>query len=356
MSATLLLPGITEQTVKTDRLRVAYLTAGTGVVPVVLVHGNGSSSLFFQDFMLALAARGRYTLYAPDLRGFGSSETLPVDATHGLRDFSEDLAAFVGTLGMHTFHLLGCSLGGNVAMQYALAHSEQLRSLTLQDPGPPYGFGGTKGAEGTAVWPDYAGSGGGMLNPDFVQRLARGDRGSEPFSPRTVLKTLVFKPSFQLPPDREEIYLTSMLLTKATPENFPGDFTTSPHWPGFAPGTRGVMNAFSPKYLNQASLAAMSPKPPVLWLRGADDQLVSDTSLFDPSVLGQVGLLPHWPGPEVCPPQPMVTQIRTVLNAYRANGGDYREVVVPDCGHMPLIEKQDEVVRVFADFVMAQEK
>src|SRR5437868_13818657 len=116
MSVTLLLPGIIQQTVKTDRLTVAYLTAGTGDVPIVLVHGNCSSSLFFQDFMLALAATGRYTSYAPDMRGYGESETLPVDATRGVRDFSDDLASFAQALGLTAFRLLVWSLGGNIVM------------------------------------------------------------------------------------------------------------------------------------------------------------------------------------------------------------------------------------------------
>src|SRR5918911_1951731 len=47
MDTTLLLPGITQRTIKTDRLTVAYLTTGAGEIPIVLVHGNCSSSLFF---------------------------------------------------------------------------------------------------------------------------------------------------------------------------------------------------------------------------------------------------------------------------------------------------------------------
>jgi len=57
-----LLAGITQKTVKTDRLEIAYLEAGAGSTHVVLVHGNTSSSLFYQDFMLALAATGRYQI------------------------------------------------------------------------------------------------------------------------------------------------------------------------------------------------------------------------------------------------------------------------------------------------------
>ena len=348
-----LLAGVTEQTLTTERLKIAYLTAGTGAVPVVLVHGNCSSATFFQDFMTRLAQTGQYTLYAPDMRGYGDSETLPVDATRGVRDFTDDLDSFVRALNLPTFHLLGWSLGGNVTLQYAIDYPGRLTSLTLQAPGSPFGFGGSKGVEGEAVWPDFAGSGGGTANPDFVERLKRGDRGSEPGSPRNVMKTFYFKPTFTAPVDREEMYLDGMLSTRVGPGNYPGDATASENWPTVAPGTQGVNNALSPKYLHQADFAELSPKVPVLWLRGADDQIVSDTSFFDFGFLGQLGAVPGWPGQELYPPQPMVSQMRSVLDAYRANGGEYQEVVLADCGHSLHIEKPDEAIEAFTRFIGA---
>lgn len=353
MSAAPVLPGITQHKIKTNRLETAYLEAGTGSIPIVLVHGNCSSSLFFQDFMLALASAGRYKVFAVDMRGYGDSEQLPVDATRGLGDFSDDLNAFVQAQGLTSFHLLGWSLGGNVVMQYAIDHPGTLRSLTLQAPGSPFGFGGTKGAEGTPVWPDCAGSGGGTANPEFVKRLAEGDRGNDQFSPRTTMNTFYFKPTFKPAPDREEMYLTSLLTTKVAPGNYPGDMTTSTNWPNVAPGTQGVNNALSPKYMNQGNFTNASHKPPVLWIHGADDQIVSDTSLFDFGFLGQIGAVPGWPGAEVYPPQPMKTQVRTVLEKYKANGGQYQEAVLTDCGHSPHIEKQAEVLTLFTGFVDA---
>ena len=356
MSGVQLLPGINQHKVKTNRLDMAYLTAGTGDIPIVLVHGNCSSSLFFQDFMLALAATGRYQVYAPDMRGYGDSETLPVDATRALRDYSDDLYSLVQALGLSSLHLLGWSLGGNIVMQYAIDHTGTLRSLILQAPGSPFGFGGTKGAEGTPTWPDFAGSGGGTANPDFVQRIARGDRGEEPNSPRMVMNTFYFKPPFRAPADREELYLAGLLSTKANPGNYPGDMTPSNNWPGIAPGKQGVNNALSPEFMNQADFANIDPKLPVLWFRGADDQIVSDTSVFDFGFLGQIGAVPDWPGAEVYPPQPMVTQIRTVMSLYKANGGQYKEVILPGCGHSPHIEKPGEVFELVHSFLLSTDQ
>ena len=80
-----LLPGITAERVPTRRLTTAVLsvTGRTGH-PVLFVHGNVSSSLFWQPTMLALPEGFRPL--AVDLRGFGETDPEPVDATRGLGD------------------------------------------------------------------------------------------------------------------------------------------------------------------------------------------------------------------------------------------------------------------------------
>jgi pimeloyl-ACP methyl ester carboxylesterase len=353
MAMDTLLPGIAQRTSRTDRLTVAYLEAGTGAVPIVLVHGNCSSSLFFQKFMLELASSGRYTLYAPDMRGYGESEVLPVDATRGVRDFADDLAALVDTLGLPKFHLLGWSLGGGVTMQYAVDHPGMLRSLTLEAAISPFGFGGTKDEEGTPTMPDYAGSGGGTTSSDFMERLARKDQSNDPGSPRQVVNLIYFKPPFHVEPEWEDILVYAVNTTRITPGNYSGDTVPSPNWPNTAPGMLGVNNALSPKYFNLSGFATVAEKPDVLWVHGEDDQVVADTSLLDLGFLGQVGAIPGWPGAEIYPPQPMKAQLRSVLEKYQANGGHYQEVALPDCGHTPHIEKQEEVSQRFQEFVDA---
>ena len=165
------------------------------------------------------------------------------------------------------------------------------------------------------------------------------------------MNTFYFKPPFRVAPDREEIYVTSMNSCKVNEGIYPGDMTPSDNWLNVAPGTQGPNNALSPKYMNQADLATINPKPSILWIHGAGDQIVSDTSFFDFGFLGQLGAVPGWPGADVYPPQPMIAQIHTVLDNYQANGGEYREVVLADCGHSPHIEKQDEVFRLFTEFM-----
>lgn len=348
-----LLAGISSTMVDTPRLKTHILTSGPeGGVPVLFVHGNVSGARFWEETMLALPAGFR--AIAVDMRGFGQSETKTVDATRGLRDFSDDLHSLVDTLGLGPVHLVGWSVGGGVVMQYAIDYSSNVASLALVAPMSPYGFGGTKDIAGTPCWPDFAGSGGGTANPEFVQRLTDGDRGEESnLSPRSTMNTFYFKPPFHASAAREEVFVDAMLDTKTGDGNYPGNMTPSGNWPTVAPGDSGVNNAISPKYCNLGSLADISPKPPVLWLRGDSDQIVSDTSFFDFGFLGQVGAVPGWPGADIFPPQPMLAQTRAVLEAYQANGGQYHETVITDCGHSPHIEQPAAFQDAFFSFLGA---
>jgi pimeloyl-ACP methyl ester carboxylesterase len=165
------------------------------------------------------------------------------------------------------------------------------------------------------------------------------------------MRQFYFKPPFKPEPEREEVYLSSMLSTRTGEDNYPGDLTSSQNWPGLAPGERGVNNAISPKYCNLSGFASIEQKPPVLWVRGADDAIVSDESLLDFGNLGRLGAVPDWPGEEVYPPQPMVSQTRAVLDAYAARGGQYREVVLPNCGHSPHIEHADTFRQLVLEFI-----
>jgi len=352
MPAEPLLNGISAEIVQTSRLRFHILTAGmVQNEPVVLIHGNVSSARFFEELMLALAPE--YRVIAPDLRGYGDSETAPVDATRGLRDFSDDLAVLVEALHLSPIHLLGWSMGGGIAMQYVIDHPAHVRSLTLVSCMSPFGFGGTRDIAGTLCYPDAAGSGGGTANPEFVRLLREGDRGTEnPASPRNIMLQFYFKPPFRPEPHREEVFVSAMLSTRIGPANYPGDAVPSPNWPSVAPGTRGVNNALAPIYCNLSPFGQLAGGPPLLWIRGDADQIVSDTSLFDFGYLGQIGAVPGWPGPEIYPPQPMVSQLRAVLAEYgRHNSVTVREVVLPDVGHSPFIERPVEFQDLLLHFL-----
>ena len=82
----------------------------------------------------------------------------------------------------------------------------------------------------------------------------------------------------------------------------------------------------------------MGPEHEIEVVVGADGE-----AAFDLAFLGSLGFVPGWPGAETCPPQPMVTQMKTVLDEYAQAGGQVDTLVLNDCGHSPHIERPDEV-------------
>lgn len=342
------LPGIASRQIQTDRLLVHVLTAGSrDGIPVLFIHGNVSSAAFWEETMLALPA-GYYGL-APDLRGYGATEPLPIDATLGLGDMVEDMRSLVETIGLERYHLVGHCMGGGVAMKYAIEYAADLLSLTLVDTISPYGYGGSHGVDGEMTSDDGAPAG---VNPEFVVLLAAGERGDEnPMAPRNVLRQFYVKPPFSLP--REDDLVLSMLSTRIGDDFYPGEMVPSANWPGVAPGERGILPAFNRKHFDASDIVDVQPKPPILWIRGADDQIVGDLAMFDLAALGAIGAVPGYPGQEEAPPQPMLQQTRAVLEAYAAAGGNYREVVIADAGHTPYLEKPEEFGAVFHGFLAA---
>ncbi|MEQ8672658.1 MAG: alpha/beta hydrolase [Aggregatilineales bacterium] len=338
-----ILDGITAKMITSPRITTRVLLSGDeNGIPVVFVHGNASSATFWEETMLALPSGFRGV--APDLRGYGDADREKlIDATRGMGDFSDDLAALFETLNIDKAHVIGHSLGGGVLWRFMMDHPNRILTVTMVAPGSPYGFAGTKDLDGTPNYADFAGCGGGTVNPEFPKLMALEERGSEnpQASPRIVMNSFYWKPPFI--PAREEDLLSSLLSEHVGEQAYPGDLSPSENWPNVAPGKWGPINALTPAYLKPIDhLYSIDPKPPVLWVRGSDDQIVSDNSLFDMGTLGKLGAIPGWPGDEVFPPQPMIRQTRTVLEKYREHGGKFSEVVISDTGHTPYIEKPDE--------------
>ncbi|UBU12346.1 alpha/beta fold hydrolase [Nonomuraea gerenzanensis] len=325
--------------VTTPRLTQHVLTVEgrTTGEPVLFVHGNVSSAAFWRDTMAALPEG--YRPLAVDLRGFGDTDPAPVDATRGLRDYSDDLLELIDALEVERAHLVGWSMGGGVVLQALRERPRAVRSLTLVNPVSPYGYGGTEGPEGRLTHPDGTGAGAGAANPDFIARLRAGDLSEEaPTSPRNVFRSSYVKH----PVPDEDFYVRAMLTTRVGEAHYPGDAATSGAWPGVAPGKTGVLNALAPTHFRVDDLDTIDPKPPILWIRGADDVIVSDTSLFDLAHLGALGVVPGSPG---TPAQPMVSQTRAVLERY----GRYRERVLDDCGHSPHLEHPEQFQHLLAE-------
>ncbi|MBQ9059442.1 MAG: alpha/beta hydrolase [Atopobiaceae bacterium] len=319
--------------IQTSRINMAVRRAGTAGAPkLMLVHGNLSSSVFYEDLMELLA--DDFDMVAPDLRSFGDTQALPIDATRGLRDHSDDLYALAQTLGWESFGLLGWSMGGGAVMQFAIDHPEMLTGLILEAPLAPFGFAGTTDERGTILEPVGIGCGGGSVNPMVVEALNNKER--ELF--KTVLKNSYVKPPFTFDSETEDKLVDGILKTKTGEGFYPGNAIPCEQWPGFKAGDAGVCNTLSPEYCDLSAIAEMPTNIPVLWIRGDSDVVVADGSNADLATLGQLGIVPGYPGADVYPAQPMLAQTRYVLEQFAARGGNYREVVYENSGHGSHLE------------------
>ena len=110
----------------TDGARLCYSTAGTGQ-PVVLIHGLGLDAAMWDPQWSALQKEFRAIRY--DVRGFGGS-TIPT----GEYSHSDDLLGLLDFLEARPAHVIGLSMGGRLAVRFALDHPNAVRSLTLIDP------------------------------------------------------------------------------------------------------------------------------------------------------------------------------------------------------------------------------
>ncbi len=342
------LPGISAELVASARITTRVLFSGPiNGEPVLFLHGNLSSATWWETTMLRLPAGFRGV--APDQRGFGEADPgRKIDATNGLGDLAGDALALLDELDVERVHLVGNSMGGGVVWRLIADAPERILTATQIAPGSPFGFGGTKDVDGRPCWDDFAGSGGGLINAQLVERLRAGDDGMDsPFSPRSALRTLIVVPGSV--PENEDGLVAAMLSTHLGEQDYPGDMTPSANWPFVAPGTMGVNNALSPKYTTGLvdSVLAANPKPPIAWVRGELDRVVADQAAADPGTLGAFGLIPGWPGAEIYPSQPMLGQTRRVLDRYAGMGGAFTETIIEAAAHVPFIENPTEFDRVF---------
>jgi pimeloyl-ACP methyl ester carboxylesterase len=116
--------------VTVDGDRIAYRTAGKGPV-LLLVHGMAGNSLTWRHVMPALAKRFR--VLAPDLLGQGQSDKPRGDYSLGAH--ANMLRDLLDTLGHKRATVVGQSLGGGVAMQFAYQFPERCERLVLVDSG-----------------------------------------------------------------------------------------------------------------------------------------------------------------------------------------------------------------------------
>jgi pimeloyl-ACP methyl ester carboxylesterase len=279
---------------------IAYREQRGGSSILLLIHGNMSSSQHWDVFMEQFD--DHYTLIAIDLRGFGHSSYLkPISK---LKNYAEDVKAFVDALKLQAFSMIGWSTGGGVVMEFAAAYPEFVEKLILLC------------SFSTRGYPFYHADKNGK--PDFTRRVKSREAIEQLGKTKVVLDAYqrrdkdflrdlwnkVIYNFHQPEADRYEVYLEAMLMQRNIVDIYHAlnSFNISPydHEAGQGTGTAGKIQA------------------PTLVLSGKRDLVVPEYMAFE--IVEDIGS-----NAEICE--------------------------LEHCGHSPLTDDLDLVMRIIKDFL-----
>jgi len=114
------------------RVRVAESGPRNGE-PVLMLPGWCCTVYMYRHAFDELARRGMRAI-AVDLRGFGLSDRPDVAGAYSLDAYLADLAALLDALDLKRVALVGQSMGGGVALHFALRNPERVERLVLINP------------------------------------------------------------------------------------------------------------------------------------------------------------------------------------------------------------------------------
>lgn len=115
---------------------VAYLEKGSGEKKLLLIHGNFSSSVYYQPLFDRLPET--IHTYALDLRGYGDSSYN--HRVLSLKDFAKDIKLFMDEMTIEKAFVVGWSLGGGVVMELAAHYPERVEKLILLNSSTHRGY------------------------------------------------------------------------------------------------------------------------------------------------------------------------------------------------------------------------
>lgn len=116
--------------VSVDGMEVHYRDEGADSIPIVLVHGTGSSLHTFNDWAVQLKTSHR--VIRMDLPGYGLTGPFP-EGSYSIDSYVNFVNHFLTTLGIEKCVLAGNSLGGRIAWSYAVKYPEMVDKLILID-------------------------------------------------------------------------------------------------------------------------------------------------------------------------------------------------------------------------------
>jgi len=119
-----------EKFVDIDGSKIRYLESGSSKKTLVLIHGLGASCERWEKVLPIL--ENDFQVIVPDLIGFGYSDKPTVDYTMDF--FSNFLEKFLKSLGIDKTSIIGSSLGGQIAAEFASSHTQSVEKLILVAP------------------------------------------------------------------------------------------------------------------------------------------------------------------------------------------------------------------------------
>src|ERR1043165_1554772 len=106
--------------------RRAYRVAGSGPA-ILLIHGIGDNSTPWSSVQSTVAQR--FTVIAPDLLGHGKSDKPRAD--YSVAAYANGMRDLLSVLDIERVTVVGHSLGGGVAMQFAYQYPDRCERLVL---------------------------------------------------------------------------------------------------------------------------------------------------------------------------------------------------------------------------------
>ncbi|MFX1233566.1 MAG: alpha/beta fold hydrolase [Promethearchaeota archaeon] len=115
---------------KVSDIKMYYESTGEGE-PLLLIHGLGSSTRDW-EFQVPTFSQ-KYQVITIDLRGHGKTDK--PKGPYNMQMFAKDIAELLEIIGVTSTHILGISLGGGIAFQFAVDYPELVKSLIIVNAG-----------------------------------------------------------------------------------------------------------------------------------------------------------------------------------------------------------------------------
>jgi len=119
--------------IELNSIELYYEEYGNGEEVVILLHGFLSSSKMWTNNYIPDLMK-RYKVYTIDVRGHGNSNEVKTGCN--LQQMADDIYQFVSLKNIDKCILAGMSMGGAIAIQFAIKYPDKIKSLILMNPGP----------------------------------------------------------------------------------------------------------------------------------------------------------------------------------------------------------------------------